>query len=98
MTLIPTPPEQPVEGEVLDVRSEPLAPIVCACGSFLADCDHPVPPDQHAITRTPYRWGVAWVCACGRWEGVATGPSSAAWCERSYTQHRAEEEAVTRGQ
>lgn len=45
------------------------------------------PADPHAVTRTPYPWGVSWSCACGRWEGVATGPSSARWVEQDYTRH-----------
>jgi hypothetical protein len=57
---------------------------------------HLVPPspvevvedlDPHAITRTEYPWGVAWACACGGWEAVATGPSSAAWAERDHARH-----------
>jgi hypothetical protein len=53
--------------------------------------------DPHAITRTEYPWGVAWRCACGRWEAVATGPSSAAYAERDHTRHVRDEEAGTRG-
>lgn len=71
MTLVPTPPEQPVEGDLLD------------------------PPDPHAVTRTEYPWGVAAVCACGRWEGVATGPSSARWVVDDYRRHVADEAAAS---
>lgn len=56
-------------------------------------------PDSHAIVRTEYGPGVvAWVCSCGRWEAVASGPSSARWCEADYGRHRADEEAATRGE
>lgn len=44
--------------------------------------------DPHALTRTEYRWGIAVVCACGLWECAVTGPSSAAWAERDYAEHR----------
>jgi hypothetical protein len=52
----------------------------------------------HEVTRTPHPWGVAWACACGRWEGVATGPSSAAFCERDHDRHVRDEEAGARGE
>jgi hypothetical protein len=52
----------------------------------------------HAITRTEYPWGVAWTCACGRWEGVATGPSSARWAGADHARHVRDEDAGTRGE
>ncbi len=53
--------------------------------------------DPHAVTRTPYPWGVAWVCACGRWEAVATGPSSAAWAGADHRRHVRDEQSGVRG-
>lgn len=44
-------------------------------------------PDPHAITRTEYGSSVALVCACGRWECIVTGPSSAAWAGADYRRH-----------
>jgi hypothetical protein len=58
----------------------------------------PVVFDPHAVTRTPHPWGVAWQCACGRWEGAATGRGSAVFVEGDYRRHRAEEEAAARGE
>lgn len=43
--------------------------------------------DGHAVTRTDYGSSVAIVCACGRWECIVTGPSSAAWAGRDYRRH-----------
>lgn len=63
MTLVPPPPEPPVDGEPLDAEN------------------------PHAVTRTEYPWGIAVVCACGRWECVVTGPSSAAWAEADHRRH-----------
>ncbi len=54
--------------------------------------------DPHAITRKPYEWGDAWTCACGRWEAVTTGPSSARWAGADYARHRSDEEAGARGE
>lgn len=85
-------PYNPSDEEVLDSVEHPT-PGVAAVVALLAGQE---PTDPHAITRTPYPWGVAWVCACGRWEGVATGPRSAAWCEADYGRHRADEEAAAR--
>jgi hypothetical protein len=48
--------------------------------------------DPHEATRTEYPWGVAWTCTCGRWEAVATGPSSAGFAERDYRRHVHDEE------
>jgi hypothetical protein len=45
-------------------------------------------PDPHAVTRTEYPWGIAVVCACGQWECVVTGPSSADWARRDHERHR----------
>lgn len=86
-------PYNPSDEEVLDSVEHPT-PGVAAVVALLAG-QEPV-EDAHAITRTPYPWGVAWVCACGRWEGVATGPRSAAWCEADYGRHRADEDAAAR--
>jgi hypothetical protein len=47
--------------------------------------------DPHRITRTDYGSSVAIVCACGRWECIVTGPSSAAWAGRDYRRHVADE-------
>lgn len=44
--------------------------------------------DPHALTRTEYAWGIAVVCACGQWECVVTGPSSADWARRDHERHR----------
>lgn len=55
-------------------------------------------PDPHAVIRRPYPWGVAWTCACGRWEAVATGPSSAAWAGADHARHARDEEAGARGE
>jgi hypothetical protein len=46
------------------------------------------PPDPHALTRTEYPWGIAVVCACGKWECAVTGPSSAEWARRDHERHR----------
>jgi hypothetical protein len=54
--------------------------------------------DPHAITRTEYPSGVAWACACGRWEGFATGPSSARWAGADHARHVRAEEAGARGE
>lgn len=51
----------------------------------------------HAVARIEHEWGVAWTCACGRWEAVATGPSSAAWAGADHRRHVRDEEAGTRG-
>jgi hypothetical protein len=48
--------------------------------------------DPHAVTRTPHPWGVHWTCACGQWEGVATGRGSAAFVQGDYARHRHEQE------
>jgi hypothetical protein len=53
--------------------------------------------DPHAITTTEYPSGVAWACACGRWEGFATGPSSARWAGADHARHVRDEEAGARG-
>jgi hypothetical protein len=54
--------------------------------SSRASCS--IPPDPHALTRTEYPWGIALVCACGQWECVVTGPSSADWARRDHQRHR----------
>lgn len=84
MTLVPTPPEpEPHSVEAADDLVRDLA----------ADLGVEPKPDPHAITETRYEWGVAVVCACGRWECVVTGPSSAAWAGRDYRRHVAVETA-----
>lgn len=45
------------------------------------------PVDPHAITAKGYAWGAAWTCACGEWEAVATGPSSARWAADDHRRH-----------
>lgn len=45
------------------------------------------PPDPHAIAETRYEWGVALVCACGRWEAAVTGRGSARWAGDDYRRH-----------
>lgn len=54
--------------------------------------------DPHAVTTTPYPWGIAWTCACGRWEAVATGPSSAGWAGADHRRHVADEDTGARGE
>jgi hypothetical protein len=46
------------------------------------------PADPHALTRREYEWGIAVVCACGKWECVVTGASSADWARRDHERHR----------
>ncbi len=107
MTAAPTPPEQPVDPEDLvplphaigqldtgDPLALPDLVVSIKLGAEVVDDLQ----DPHALTTKPYPWGVAWTCACGRWEAVATGPSSAGFAERSYARHRAEEEAGARGE
>ncbi len=89
--------EEAVEGEVLPSPAEVEARILA--GIRMPESEPVVvDEDPHALTTKPYPWGVAWTCACGRWEAVATGPSSAGFAERSYARHRAEEETAARGE
>lgn len=52
----------------------------------------------HAVTSTEYGSSVAIVCACGRWECIVSGPSSAAWAGRDHARHVRDEEAGARGE
>lgn len=45
------------------------------------------PQDPHEPVATRYPWGISWVCRCGRWEGAATGPSSAEWAAEDHHRH-----------
>jgi hypothetical protein len=80
------------------VEDRVLARLHPSPAEVAADLGGQDPTDPHALVRTPYPWGVAWVCACGRWEGVATGLRSAAWCEADYGRHRHDEEAAAGGE
>lgn len=55
-------------------------------------------PDPHAVTSTAYGSSVAVVCACGRWECVVTGPSSARWAGADHARHVRDEEAGARAE
>lgn len=49
--------------------------------------------DPHAVTSTAHGSAIAVVCACGRWECVVTGPSSARWAGADHARHVRAEEA-----
>ncbi len=84
-----------VSDEELPAVVEVLAPV----DGELVPVERPAEDgvDPHAVLRIEYPWGVAWTCACGRWEAVATGPSSAAWAGADHARHVRDEEAGSRG-
>jgi hypothetical protein len=49
--------------------------------------------DPHAIEQRQHGAFVAFVCACGRWDAVVTGPSSARWAGADHRRHVADETA-----
>jgi hypothetical protein len=74
-------------------------PVEVGLDDLLDAADEPLTsePDPHALTRTRHPWGVAWACACGRWEAVSTGRASALFVQGDYRRHRHVEETAGRG-
>lgn len=89
-------PADPVTGEQPAIRPVPL-PAPLGQGHEVVEGEVLDPPDPHGITRTEYPSGVSWVCACGQWEGFATGPSSAAWAGADHRRHVADATAEPDG-
>jgi hypothetical protein len=80
------------------VEDEVLASLTLPDLVVTIDLVVPEELDAHAVTTTPYAGFVAWTCACGRWEAVATGPSSARWAGQDHARHKRDEEAGARGE
>jgi hypothetical protein len=112
VTLVPTPPEpEPYSAEAADALVRDLAAdlgvelrvaadrveedaIVHAVAS--AEVYPNDPDDPHAVTTTRHGTSASIVCACGRWECIVSGPSSAAWAGRDYRRHVDDEQRGTR--
>lgn len=91
VTIVPTPPDDATRRNAERMAAETGLPIELLLAP-VTFTPNPV-TDPHAVTRKSYPSGVvAWTCACGRWEAVATGPCSTRWAAADHARHRHDEE------